>query len=669
MVIEPAKTAVEDANQVECLPHNRLKRPYNDWAAPVLPANPVIGLCETESEVVQFAQASSPKTDVLIALTPQAACQCHLMALSYFTIEDFFDVTAFSTGDEPMLALQSRWSDKVDEFLWQTHADFREFGFRAAGHYFFFLKVMIDTLFRAVFGLAHLFVSSQPREVFYFPGSGGGAVTEMLFFDSSAHRDVLAAVGAEYGVKVTALSPVSDHQGISSGQGSNIRHKVRDILPPAAVARLRWFKSVGWRGLVRRGRDGKAPTIVFSGSTEANLVLQFAHEKGFRIQWLEDVVGPLRSPQKLPAGLLKSLGQSWDELNARPFLREPFIWCGVDVRKVAESRLRYWWQTIVPAMWQMLLQARAHFADRRPQAIFVSALSTPQEHAALQAAQSLKIPAVTYQHGGFEGSCEYTMYDMTESRQSDYRLVYGNGNASYSQERASHWTEPRALGIPVGSARLDALRPGLDQRAEVRQQLNIEPAAKVVLYVATSYQYNWYLARQSYLATPYFQLLTKVIEILREFPALRFIYKPFPELPLDPIIKLISERCSNCQVVTNKSVFQLVQASDACIFDIPSTGLLEAFLSDKPTLVFSDNRHIALRPEARTLLRKRATLTETPRDYLKQLRLFLGRDDFDLRRNSDREFLRAYGTLHDDGRSAERAVEALREIIQGQIVQ
>jgi hypothetical protein len=199
--------------------------------------------------------------------------------------------------------------------------------------------------------------------------------------------------------------------------------------------------------------------------------------------------------------------------------------------------------------------------------------------------------------------------------------------------------------------------------------LSIEASAQVVLYVPTSYQYNWYLARQSYLGVPYFQLLLQVIEILREFPRTHFIYKPFPELPLDPIIKLISERCSSCRVITDMSVFELAQASDACIFDIPSTGLLEAFLTDKPTLVFSDSRFVALRPKARTLLRKRAILCETPADYLSQMRLFLGSGDFQDLENADREFLRMYGTYEDDGRSADRAVAALKEIGLGRVGQ
>jgi hypothetical protein len=667
VVIEAATTRAEDANQVECLPRNRLARPYNSWVAPALPAHPSIALCETESEVVFLTQAASLKIDALIVLTPQAASQCYLMGLPYFTIEDFFDVTAFWTGDESMLALQSEWSDMVDAFLWNAHPDFREYGFRAAGHHFFFLKVMNDMLFRAAFGLAHLFISSRPREVYYFARRGMAAVSETLFFDGSPYRDVIPAVAAEYGVKVTALSSVSGDQESPVAGRLRIRNKVRSILPPALMARVRWFKSVGVRGLVQPSwKNGKAPTIVFSGPLEANLVVQYAHSQGYRHKWLEDVVDPVGSARTLPANLLNSLAKCWEEINAQAFFREPFVWCGVDLQQAVESRLHYWWHTLVPATWQMLLQAREHFKDRRPLVVFISALWRPEEHAALQAARSLNIPTVTYQHGGFEGNCEYTLHDMTESRESDYRLVYGNGNASYLHERAGRWSEPRARGIAVGSTRLDALRSKPDRRGEVRQQLGIESSARVVLYVPTSYQYNWYLARQSYFGAPYFQLLTQVVGIMREFPDLQFIYKPFPELPIDPIIKVITERCSNCRVVANVSVLELVQASDACIFDLPSTGLLEAFLTDKPTLVFADSRFVAVRTEARPLLRQRATLSETPDDFFAQLRSFLSREDFHQPEDTDREFLRAYGTLNDDGRSAARALDALKEIIQGQ---
>jgi len=285
-----------------------------------------------------------------------------------------------------------------------------------------------------------------------------------------------------------------------------------------------------------------------------------------------------------------------------------------------------------------------------------------------QAARSLAIPTVTYQHGGFEGNCEYTTYDMTDMKYGDYRLVYGEGIAAYLQERRALRNMPLAETIPVGSARLDALRATIKEgqdRSRIRRKLHIADSEILISYLPTSYQYYWYMARSAYLGVAYIQLLIKVLNILHEFPHLHFVYKPFPEYPLDPMSKIIAARCPNCRFISDIPMTFLLQASDAFIIDMPSTGLLEALLTLRPMLVFSDSRFIALRPEARVLLSKRVMLCETPDDFMRQLRLFLSQDSFEKLEHADHEFLRAYGTFKNDGNSVRYAVEALYDIIQG----
>lgn len=659
---------------LECLPQAKLERPYNDWTAPCLPPHPTLALCETESEVVHIAQAAQLKIDALIALTPQAACQCYLMGLPYYKIEDFFDVTAFCAADEPMLSLQSRWSDAVDDFLWKAIPDFQKYGFRPAGHYFFFLKIVSDMLFRAAFGLAHLFLSSRPKQVIYFVANITDVVPKTLFFNDSVYCLILPAIAQEYGIALTPLPlRAREHdfvprsvEPVSSGLG--LRRFLRSVLPPSMIQILRQVKYEGLSGLLLRMRSWRTevPTIVFDGggANDVSLIMQLAKKEGLRGELVTGLMRHFQPTYQVSAGISHLLENVWPQINAQPFFGEPFRWVGIDLRAVAETRLHYWWRTIIPAMWQTLLQSRAYFEVQRPQAVLFSSPWEPEHYGVLQAARSLGIPTVTCQHGGFEGNCEYTAYDMIDLRHADYRLVYGDGIAAYLRERIERCVEVRAQVVTVGSARLDALRQAPDTRTNIRRRLGIGPVEQLVAYLPTTYQHHiWYMAREAYLGVPYFALLAQVVEILREFPRLRFVYKPFPILPQDPIVKVIADRCPNCQVVTDISVPELIQASDTCIIDIPSTALLEALLTNKPMLVFSDSRFISLRPEARILLRKRVTLSETPEDYLNQLRMFLSQGRFHELEHADREFLRAYGTHLDDGRSAQRAMNALQEIV------
>lgn len=661
-----------------CLHKARLERPYHNWPSPSLPAHPTIALCATESEAVHLAQAADLKIDALIAVTPQAAAQCYVTGVSYLKLEDFFDVRAFWDADEPMLVLQSRWAERVDAFLWEANPNFRQYGFRPAGQYFFFLKIASDMLFRSAFGLAHLFLSSRPRQVIYFESDGPDIVPTTLFFNDSVYRLVLSACAREYGVVLTPLSPCAITNNIASLRTPSVDGSVRPvvsdlslkrvlqgILPTRMVQTLRQVKRIGLSDFLSQMGPWRTeiPTIVFKGGYDVGLVMELAQKRGIRGILFSELVNRFQSPHGEFAGLRRSLADLWPQISAHPFFSEPFRWVGVDLFPMAETRLHYWWHTIIPVMWQTLLQARAYFKAHRPQAVMLYSPSEPEDFGILQAARSLGIPTITYQHGGFEGNCEYTTYDMTDLRHADYRLAYGDGIAAYLRERIKRYSEARAQIVTVGSTRLDALRQAPDERANIRRRLRVVPFEHLVLYLPTSYQYNWYMAHGAYWGVPYFELLVQVVETLKEFPRLRFVYKPFPELPPDPIIKVIAAHCPNCQVVTDISVPALLQASDACIIDIPSTGLLEALLTCKPMLVFSDSRFVSLRPEARILLRKRVMLSETPEDYLKQLRIFLGQERFHELEHADQGFLSAYGTHRNDGRSAQRAVDALQEIV------
>lgn len=653
-------------SDIDCLPKKHLVQPHNNWKAPRLPARPVVALCESEAHV-RTLRHSGTAFDVLIALTPEAAAACYLSEQPYLTLEAFFDPTAFRDGDEPMLALQSLWSDQIDDFFWRVNPEFRELGFRPAGHYFFFLKVMIDALFGATFALAHLFISAQPKEVVYFGARRTRPIDETLFFDRTAFGAVLSACATEYGVPVRDEGTISQKFRGMQQSDLSFRQRVRDVLPAALVSKYREIKTARRLAATSEPSVQTGPKIIFAGGSETELVVKSAARYGFSSQWLSQLIRPLKTSEGSDARLNESLDKWWDEINRETFFAAPFVWCGVDLRQSAEERLRFWWYRVVPGMWRMLRDARACFSNEKPDAVFVAALWRPEEHAALQAARSLNIPSVTYQHGGFEGSCEYLLHDLTESRMSDYRLAYGSGDVQYSEERARHWSEPRARALAVGSVRLDALRATKGNAALVRQRLGLNERDRVVLYVATSYQRNWYMSRQAYYGTSYFNLLTQVVDVFGEFPDLKFIYKPFPDAMRDPLCRIASQRLPNCTIAEDVPLYELTEASDACIFDFPSTALLEGLLTQKPMLVFSDDRYLTLRPLARDLLRKRVTLCEKADEFLAQLRLFLTKGEFAEVQNASNDFLRTFGMFQDDGRSLDRVFEALGRIVKREV--
>jgi hypothetical protein len=636
-----------------CLPRARLDTPYNGFDPPPLPAQPVLAVCQSEAEVA--ALAGTRDHDRLIALTPQAACACELRGLEYLTLEDFFDVTAFLAADEPMLALQREWADRLDAFSWTALPELQAAGLRPAGQYIFFLKLLIDTLYRAAFGLAHMLRASDGGRVVYFERTVAGRSDETLFFDGPVSATVLTRAAEVYDVELSALAaPPKSRE--ATGARADLRTALRRALSPRAVARLQALKQDGPRALAgTRSRSDDRPEVICHRVYDIEYAAPLVERSGYRVTELESILmRNRRRRRELRAGL----GPVWPRLLRQDFFAEPFSWAGVDLMPIARSRLEHWWLEIVPAMWDATLSASSRFRRRRPKAFVVYSPVTPEQHGALSAARCAGVPTVTVQHGGFEGNCEYITYDLTDLRLADHRLAYGNATAEYLRDRASRAGLDTQV-VATGSPRLDALERRPDRGREIRRILGVEAERPLVCYVPTSYQYHWYMSRGAYLGTPYFQLLTGVMAALARSGDVQVVYKPFPEQPLDPVVGLIQRRHPGIRVVRDVPFTDLLEAADACVIDIPSTALLEALLTPKPVVAYADARFVTLRAEAGELLRRRAVVAEHPDEFLAVLKDFLARGEFSELTDPDDGFLRAYGTDLGDGRSAERAAQAL----------
>jgi hypothetical protein len=108
-------------------------------------------------------------------------------------------------------------------------------------------------------------------------------------------------------------------------------------------------------------------------------------------------------------------------------------------------------------------------------------------------------------------------------------------------------------------------------------------------------------------------------------------------------------------------------AVDAIIVDHAITALGEVLLTRKPLVVYDppDPHGFLEHPEAKSLLRKRATVAERPDELIACVRSFLMAGDFSEIESPNEEFLAAYGTHLNDGHSARRAAEAIVALTRG----
>ena len=106
----------------------------------------------------------------------------------------------------------------------------------------------------------------------------------------------------------------------------------------------------------------------------------------------------------------------------------------------------------------------------------------------------------------------------------------------------------------------------------------------------------------------------------------------------------------------------LLSRSSAMLFDLVSTGILQALLTDKPVFVFSDLA--PLDDDALALLRRRAVVSPSPNEFAGSVAGFLRGDAvFPDSLAASHDFIRAFGLHEGDGNSSRRAVSILQAAV------
>ena len=101
---------------------------------------------------------------------------------------------------------------------------------------------------------------------------------------------------------------------------------------------------------------------------------------------------------------------------------------------------------------------------------------------------------------------------------------------------------------------------------------------------------------------------------------------------------------------------------DMFIIDSLGTTLLQALVTDKPVVVFADQRFMHLCAGAEALLRKRVILSKTRDEFLENIAAALQKPRWSRVASVNDEFLQSFGTHQNDGRSTDRALKVLCEL-------
>lgn len=258
-----------------------------------------------------------------------------------------------------------------------------------------------------------------------------------------------------------------------------------------------------------------------------------------------------------------------------------------------------------------------------------------------------KKPVICWSHGE---SGNRKTYGMTEGElrfTTDY-FAFGEGSRAYYEGEVKGFDTPKRV-IAIGSSELDSLKKRVSRGI----------TDGYILYATSTFYMNWFYLGfdPPFSDNLYYRTVKTIISYLDGLNQ-DVLWKKHP-MPLmgDIPIKPLSP---NIRVQSEGRFSDLLSGARAIVIDCPTTTFYEACLTEKP--IFVTIKHLDYTHEALSLLKKRAVCTETAEELVKKLDEFLKIGSYPAD-TKNREFIRAYGTHLDDGRSAERAEAECVKII------
>jgi hypothetical protein len=286
----------------------------------------------------------------------------------------------------------------------------------------------------------------------------------------------------------------------------------------------------------------------------------------------------------------------------------------------------------------------------------------------IQAAHDAGIPVVSWQHGG-AGYCYHPLMPFIEFINSDWHFVFGEGVAeSYRSTSEQIGLKRVPAFIPVGSSSIDAFHPN------GKETLVTSPGRPVV-YISSLYQAHNYIISQPFDPVnwdeQFWDIQKQVINLAKKHPEKEFIIKLHASHEdREPLLQYVTDLgIKNVKIITSEmTVRELIDSADIVLFDLVSTGILQAFTTNLPVFIYTGL--YSLDEKSLLLLKRRAYIIEDSVDFSSTVDEYLRTRHVTGKSAdpSDRNFMVKYGTDINAYQSAERAVETLTDILQGKVV-
>lgn len=601
-----------------------------------------------------------------VALRPEASLALELAGIKYSTPARYTDGNSIhqdglASFDE-ILTLCAHLDERLSTF--------HDSSLRPATYAFYHLKILWDVIFTTVSILQGIFRQEHPDLVRVYTAAGSIFSPYAFSNDESVYAAVLRLEGWPAEVEVIettadanmhTLSPTADRSMTSRImlKSQNLLKDRSALFNLALIARRRGIQALLPAVLQSATRLTDTPLILYENGFNWDDALPELYRNGFSriIRIWDSSFGyqPSDMEQYRDAILETCWGTSTcrelalrGKVDTSPLLFEKLAW--IVSRATAEALEAY------PEMIQII-------RDRRVGAVLLSTRMSAIGHALVQAAHDCEIPVVSWQHGG-AGYSYHPMMPYIESINSDIHLVFGESVAAAYRETDKQLNLPRPPQIiAVGSSSLDRLI-GADT-----SRLPEQAKQKTILYATTSYLNNQYnisiVDDPSTHDESLWSVQKAVLNLARAHPEHSFIVKLHPShASQEPLKRYVEHHMiRNVRfVVKTPLLTDLLQEADVLLFDLISTGILQALQTDLPIFMYAGQRIVD--DDALHLLQRRVFISDNVKEYSDTIDRYLsGNIDESTMNVHDDTFSTEFGTFRGDGRSAERAVEVIRKAI------
>lgn len=623
-----------------------------------------IAVCESGKQVAWLLGSPGPAgtPDTILAVNPEADWALRERNVPFLTL-DAFQRNREPSDVEALQAGQIAWARRLDGALQVAVPAMQAAGFCPARYYLFYLKNYWDTFIVLADALEKIREELDFSTVMYFADDGPLSFDSDLMLRCSALSHCIPLWADHHAIRQVRLpprpgdTPWATHIHMKRNWIHALASGMKKVSGCAAGAAARLSGAGRHAG---SGAGGRKQLIVRKQYDITARVMEELEERGTDIVPFDPFAKKIaRSRGRSPPELSRQLDQVWQEVSRQDWFVQPGGWQEWKTDPLLIALFRHFYLTCVPQLWERMGAAQEQLARGKPDGILCGSVWGLAETGLVMAARAEGIPVFFYQHGSSMGDIENTIWDLTDLYYADYTLLYGMGPAEYAGKRAAIGGLS-ARSIVTGSARLDLLQAGR-RHAESPARSGSTP---FVLYIPSSFSSN--LFRYDYTNfrnSTVFSIRLDAARLFHDRPGFRYGYKAFLSRGYDPTPAMLARTCPACQVINDVPLSELQWEADLLVYETPSTGMYEGLLTDKPVIVLADRGMVAMPDDVRELLGRRATVCGSGPAFIRAIGQVLDRGLPAPLAEPDRGFLKRFGTHADDGKSAERAADAIGRII------